>query len=138
MSCHLVSIKKVERCPATALANTEQIFNLGILLKGYNDFEKIDIIGLASVEITDKVEDKQRVYTTKLLFKTASSPDMDEDKFCYRLTTVAGSQFLLGTKDRPYTLFSSVELLPDSPTDKTGCTCTVTYTNLFSHLSIID
>lgn len=138
MSCHLVSIKKVERCPITALADTERIFNRGLWLKGYSNFEKMDIIGLASVEISDKIEAKQRIYTTKLLFKTTSSPDMNLDKFCYRLTSVSGAQFILGTKERPYTLCNCVELLPDSPTDKAGCTCTVTYTNLFSLLSILD
>lgn len=138
MSCHLVSIKKIERCPVVALADTELIFDQGILLKGYNDFEKVDIIGLASVEVTDKVENKQRVYTTKLVFKTSSALEQDTDKYCYRLTSVYGTQFLLGTKERPYTLYNSVEIRPDSPTDKTGCTCTVTYTNQFSFLSILD
>lgn len=138
MSNHLVSIKMVEQCPASFMQSTVRIFNQGIFLKTNTRFEKVDIIGLASVEVTDKIENKQRLYTTKLVFKTLHDPDFHKEQSCYRLTSVTGKQYILGTKERPYTLFNSVGVIPNSPEDKTGCTCTVTYTNLFSLLSVLD
>lgn len=138
MSCCLVSIKMIELCSASSMQGTEQIFNRSIYLKGSVRFEKVEIIGLASVEVTDKIENKQRVYTTKLVFKTRHDQGFHKERSCYRLTSVTGKQYILGTKERPYPLFNSTDIIPNSPEDKTGCTCTVTYTNLFSLLSVLD
>lgn len=138
MGCQLMNIKKVERCPASAMLNAEEVFDRCIFLKECDSFEQVPIIGMASVEITDKLENKQRMFTTKLVFKTADSPGFEKDMYCYRLTSVSGKSFMLGTKSRPYSLFNSSEVIPGAPSDKAGCTCTVTYINLFSLLTILD
>lgn len=130
-------IKKVERCPASQMAMTEQIQDIGIRLNGCSGFENLCIIGLASVDIATKVENKQRIFTAKLEFKTIDDPGNDRDKYCYLLTDVTGRRFLIGTGERPYPMLSTSELAPNTPAGKSGCTCTVTYTNLFGPLSVL-
>lgn len=138
MRCNLLHIKTVEKCLVSAMETSMQVFNNGIFLKESSGFEKLDIIGLASVEVTDKMDNNQKLFTTKLIFKTALRPELDLDRFCYRLTSVSGQEYILGTKERPYTVFTSTENYPGSTSDKAGCTCTVTYTNLFPLLTVLD
>lgn len=138
MRCNFLHIKTVEKCLVSRMESSEQVLNNGILLKENLEFDKIDIIGMASIEVTDKIDNKQKVFTTKLVFKTVSRPELDYDHFCYRLTTVMGKRYIMGTKERPYTVFTTTENYPGSASDKAGCTCTVTYTNLFPLLTVLD
>lgn len=138
MRCNLLHIKTVEKCLVSDMETSIPVFNNGIFLKESSNFEKLDIIGLASVEVTDKMDNKQKVRTTKLVFKTALRPELDNDHYCYRLTSVSGQKFILGTKERPFAIFSVTENYPGAEADKAGCTCTVTYTNIFSLLTVLD
>lgn len=137
MNCNLLHIKTIEKCPVSEIESSIQVLDDAIFLKESSGFEKLDIIGLASVEVTDKVDNKQKVFNSKLVFKTGLRPELDSGHFCYRLTSVSGQQYLLGTKERPYTVFTATESYPGAPADKSGCTCTVTYTNLFALLKVL-
>lgn len=138
MRCNLLHIKTVEKCLVSEMETSVQVSHNEIFLKGISKFEKLDIIGLASVEVNDKTDNNQKIFTTKLVFKTILRPELDQDRFCYRLTSVSGQKFILGTKERPFAVFTSTENYPGSETDKAGCTCTITYTNIFSLLRVLD
>lgn len=64
---HLIqNIRKVECVEAYHLQHSDIIADRGVWLNVYQQFNPISTIGLSSVEISDKIENKQRVFTTKL------------------------------------------------------------------------
>ena len=64
---HIINnIRKVECIEAYHLQHSDIIADRGVFLNVYQQFEKISTIGLSSVEISDKIENNQRVFTTKL------------------------------------------------------------------------
>lgn len=62
----LKNICRVEIIEAYHLQHSDIIAERGVWLNVYQQFSQIDTIGLSSVEISDKIENKQRIFTTKL------------------------------------------------------------------------
>lgn len=134
----LQNIKKVECIEAYHLQHSDIISDRGIWLNVFQQFSTISTIGLSSVEISDKIENKQRIFTTKLtMFRTAKLLPGSK-KLCFRVTTVTGSQFLIGCADKPYPIIQNDENLPSADTGKSGVTVTVTLTSTIPMLSILD
>ena len=72
---HLIqNIRKVECIEAYHLQHSDIIADRGVWLNVYQQFSPISTIGLSSVEISDKIENKQRIFTTKLtMFRSKKS-----------------------------------------------------------------
>lgn len=82
----------------------------------------------ASLIITEKVEDKNTIYTATLKFLTPCTVDSRE-KRVFRLTRADGKQLLMGSDWRPYCMISVTENMPDRATDNQLNEVTVTFTN---------
>lgn len=136
---HLIqNIKKVECIEAYHLQHSDIIADRGIWLNVFQQFSPISTIGLSSVEISDKIENKQRIFTTKLtMFRTAKLLP-GAKKLCFRVTSITGSQFLIGCADKPYPIIQNDENFPSADTGKSGVTITVTLTSTIPMLSILD
>ena len=59
-------------------------------------------------------------------------------KYCFKVTTVTGSEFLIGSADKPYPVIENSESFPSAPGGKSGATVTVTYTSTIPMLAILD
>lgn len=138
MSSLLKQIKKVEIIEAKHLTNSTIVGNSCIILEIYRPFDDLDTIGLSSVESSDKIESKARIYTSKLTALLAEKIKVGNRKLCFRVTTVSGEQFLIGTDKSPYPIITFTETYPNSPAAKCGCTMTVTYSNTIPMLSQLD
>lgn len=138
MNSILKHIKKVEVIEAKHLVNSAIIHNNSILLQIYRPFSDLDTIGLSSVETGDKIENKVRIHTTKLTALLPERLDVGNKKLCFRVTTVSGEQFLIGTDKRPFPIVTFNETYPDSPSAKCGSTMTVTYSNTIPMLLQLD
>lgn len=138
MDSLLKQIKKVEMIEAKYLVNSTIIGNYGIILDFYRPFDNLSAIGLSSVENSDKIESKVRIYTSKLIALLPNQIKVGNKKLCFRVTTVSGEQFLIGTDKSPYPIVSFTETYPNSPSGKCGCTMTVTYSNTIPMLSQLD
>ena len=134
----LKNIRRVECIEAYHLQHSDIIADRGVWLNVYQQFTPIDTIGLSSVEISDKIENKQRVFTTKLTMFRSEKLMPGAKKLCFRVTTVTGSQFLIGCADKPYPVIQNEETFPSSDSGKSGVTVTVTLTSLIPMLSILD
>lgn len=78
--------------------------------------------------IIDKVEDKNKVYTSTLSFRTCDHlPDYGHN--VYKVALADGRQLLLGSADRPYPVTTISESMPDNFTDSQLNEVTVTLTS---------
>ena len=64
------------------------------------NFTRLPMVGLASVEVSDKIENKQRVFVSKLAVFLPERFEVGNKKLCFRLRTVSGEYFMLGSGDR--------------------------------------
>lgn len=136
---HLIqNIRKVECIEAYHLQHSDIIADRGVWLNVYQQLNPISTIGLSSVEISDKIENKQRVFTTKLTMFRTEKLLTGSKKFCFKVTTITGSQFLIGCADKPYPVIQNEESFSSAASGKSGVTVTVTLTSTIPMLSILD
>ena len=135
MTC-LKNIVKVEYIEVKNLGPLYHITESAVKLYGVPTFIDASIIGLSSVEITDKLDNKSRIYTEKLIFKTDIRIKFPQKHLVYRVTTADGNMFLVGDVDRPYTVTTIDEVFPSSITESGLIVYTVTYSSAHNILYI--
>ena len=100
-------INKVEVIDAEYLASST-FFGKGVKLDDALTFVPLCTIGLATFEISEKVESKNRVFHHSLKAKLSERIDVGNRKLCFRLTAVDGTQYMMGSNSRPYQFFPLV------------------------------
>ena len=100
-------------------------------------FQQIKCKIPSSCEITDKIESKVRIFTSKLTFKSREQIDAEVHPLAYKITTADGCAFLLGRDQRPYPVLTRTENMPSSHTDSSLITYTVTWSDVIAPLQII-
>lgn len=138
MNSILKHIKKVEMIEAKHLVNSTIINSSSILLQIYRPFSKLETVGLSSVETSEKIENKVRIYTYKLTALLPETFEVGNRKLCFRVTTISGEQFLIGTDKRPFPIVTFNENYPNSTSARCGSTMTVTYSNIIPMLLQLD
>lgn len=138
MSSILKHIKKVEIIETKHLTNSTIINDNSILLQIYRPFSILDTVGLSSVETSDKIENKVRIHTSKLTALLPERFEVGNKKLCFRVTTVSGERFLIGTDKRPFPIITFSENYPNSASIRCGSTMTVTYSNTIPMLLQLD
>lgn len=119
---HLIqNIRKVECIEAYHLQHSDIIADRGVWLNVYQQFSPISTIGLSSVEISDKIENKQRIFTTKLTMFRSKKLLPGAKKLCFKVTTVTGSQFLIGSSEKPYPVIQNEETFPSEASGRGRC-----------------
>ena len=134
----LNNIKKVEVIEARHLKNINIIHGVGVLLNYWRNFVEIPITELGEVEMVSSIENKSRLITTKLTFHTSTHFDVDNRQLCFRVTTINGSQWLIGTDVHPFAVVNTTDRYPSNVTDKSGCTVVAEYKNTHGMLAILD
>lgn len=102
------------------------------------EFRQIHCKNPSSCEISDKVESKVRIFTSKLTFKSCEQIDCDGLPLAYRVTTADGCRYLIGRDHRPFPVLTRSELMPSSHTDSSLITYTVTWSDTIKPLQIIE
>ncbi len=138
MSSILKHIKKVEIIEAKHMVNSTIINDNSILLQIYRPFSILDTVGLSSVETSEKIENKVRIHTSKLTALLPEGFEVGNKKLCFRVTTVSGERFLIGTDKRPFPIVTFSENYPNSTSTRCGSTMTVTYSNTIPMLLQLD
>jgi hypothetical protein len=109
-------ITAIDRIPVTSLVGMSRVSKTGVkLLYGIN-WQPLTIKPHAQLSISDKVEDKNTVWTVKLVFKTCEEFG-DRGRWAYRCKLVDGSYRLIGTDERPYPVASVLENMPENVTE---------------------
>ena len=134
----LNNIHKVEFIEARFLKDIVVIPGKGVFLQTFRNFQKMDSVGLSAVTVATKVSKKNSVHSVNLKVLLKTSFEVGNRKLCYRLTTVTGEQFLLGTNVAPFPITTTSDNYPSVVTEKSGTTLTATYSNLLGLLPILD
>ena len=129
-------INRVEYCEAKDLASMVVVKKKYGLVPA-SDFIKLEIVGLASVEIADKIENKERLFTSKLTVFLPDRLEVGNKKLCFRLRSVTGECFIMGTGSRPYALLTSTRSCPDSPSSRCGNAMIATLTDTVPLLEVL-
>ena len=82
----------------------------------------------AQLIVTEKYEDKVKIYTATLKFLTKDRLSQG-GRYAFRLRLSAGKTRLIGSDERPYPVVLSQENLPDSVKDNQLNEVTVTYSS---------
>ncbi len=134
----LKNIHKIEFIEARYLKDITIIHGTGVLLNMWRSFRKMESVGLSSATVVSKVIKKNTIYTINLKILLKSTFEVGNRHLCYRLTTVTGRQYLLGTDIAPYPITTTSDNFPSAVTEKSGTTLTVEYSNTFGLLPILD
>lgn len=113
-------INKVEMIDAESLVSST-FFSRGVMLSDTLSFVQLCTVGLSSLEISEKVESKNRIFQYSLNSKLESRVDVGNRKLCFRVTAVDGTQYLLGTDSRPFPVVHQ----EDSRPSELGQSCAV-------------
>lgn len=100
-------------------------------------WEELCTVGLSRMEVSDKIENKVRLYTTKLTCHLREEWQVGNRKLVFLATTVQGKQFLVGTTGRPYTVVTQKTVMPDTPSGVSETEMTVTFTSTHPALTVI-
>lgn len=118
-------IKKVEWCNARHLYLAVPLTdNIHVCCVDYMPYEELPVVGLASLEVSDAVDNGVRLWTSKLTATLPSRPAVPNVPKSFRLTATDGTVYLLGLSERPYPV---VTVKDDHPAVTKGiCACTIT------------
>jgi hypothetical protein len=128
MNYILKQIKKIEMCIADNLSDATIVGVKGIANVN-ESFTKLNTVGLSQVETDEEFEDKEKVYTQTLTATLTEKFEINKNKYCFRVTTVDGERYIIGTGYKPYPIITFSGLFPNNADDKSGYTMSVNYKN---------
>lgn len=109
-------ITAVERIPVSSLQGMTRISKTGVRIPTGLSWEQLVIKPRAQLTISDKVEDKNRTWSAKLVFKTCE--ELSElDMYAYRCRLSNGQYRLIGNDQRPYPVATVAESMPEKVTE---------------------
>lgn len=123
----LVHIVKIEMAEAGVLSSMLITSPSSCHFRIMPDFQEIDIQELVGVKIEDTCENNQKVFTTTATFYTKDKTPMSSRQKCFRLTSVSGQQYIIGTAQRPYPIIKENNAFPEKPADSTLKQVTITW-----------
>lgn len=129
INIHL-NIKKIEKTSANELLSM-------VAVPGYRAFTlnnivwtEIPMIKTAEMQIQDKIENKQRIFTTNVKLLTTDLLNLEAYDIVFKVTTVDGKAFIIGSDQSPYPVLTNSMEFPKEYSGKSGNTVTITYTAL--------
>lgn len=124
--CAAYHLKRAIILPAQAIA----------LVREPMPWQELPLVGLASLEVTDEVDNGVRIYTSKLTATLCKQFLYPKRPSAFRLTDVQGKQYLLGTAQSPYPLISQTESIGGKSVSQTAYVITIQHKAEISLINI--
>lgn len=134
----LVHITKIEFADARSIDGLYVLNGTTCRFVSLPAFSEIGIRELVGVNIEDSYENNQKVYTTTATFNTCDKKHMTLRQTVFRLTSIDGKRYLIGTDSRPYPIIKERNPFPEKPADSALKTVTITWKAPYPMLHIID
>lgn len=99
-----------------------------LIIDSGEKYHEIPIKIPAKLIISDKIEDKVRMYTAQLSFRTCEEMEHIERQ-AYLCKTVNGKYYVIGSAERPYPITTVTDNHPDNLADSQLYEVTVNYTS---------
>ena len=133
-----VHVIKIEMAEACTLENLQLVGESSCRFKSQVGFSEISINELVGVTVEDSYENNQKIYTTTATFQTCDKKPLTARQVAFRLTSIDGSQYMIGTSSRPYPIIKERNPFPEKPADTTLKTVTITWKSLLPMLLIVE
>ena len=98
------------------------------------DWIEIDKVGFPSLNEEMAMQNGQNVFSVSLSW--FSNEPILLNKAVFRVDMVDGTSYLIGTKDKPYTMFSR-RFTDSGPKAKRGYSCSISYKNTHGLIKIV-
>lgn len=134
----LVHINKVEITKVDNLSVMRVLSDTKCRFTSEVSFEEICIQELAGVTIEDSYDNNQKVYTTTVSFHTREKQPITDRRIAFRLTSVDGKRYMVGTNTRPFPLIKENNAFPEKPADSSLKAVKVTWKSLLPMLLIVE
>lgn len=132
----LQNINKVEFIETRYLSNMVLLGNNEVSLQYWRNFIELCLVGLAAVDVIQAVDNGSRLTTIKLTARTTSDFAVDNRRLAWRVSTVTGEQFLIGTTEQPFPVTTVANDFPDKATSQSGKEITVSWQTPLNILKI--
>lgn len=120
------------------LQNLSIIPGHGVLLNYWRNFQPLPLVGLAQCEVTSKLQDNSRSFTTVLTCRLSEHFNVADRQLAFLVTCVNGDRFLIGSAERPYPVVNTTDSMPGNVSDPSGCSLNVQYIDTFGLLKVLD
>jgi len=123
----LVHVNKIEMIRIEELTPLKVIDSTSCRFERSVDFSQLEIKELVGVVIEDSYDNNQKTYTTTATFETKCKEPITSRHLAFRLTSVDGRQYMIGTSSRPYPIIKEKNNFPEKLNDSTMKTVTITW-----------
>ncbi len=134
----LNNIKSVSVIEAKDLVNVHYLAGIGAFLGHWRPFDELPVVGLAECSVTSAIENRSRIFTTKLTAHLSSHFDVAGRNLCFMVRTVEGERYLIGMAESPYPAVNTEDIMPGRTSDKSGCMLSVEYKDTIGLLPVLD
>lgn len=132
------NIKSISFIESRLLSNITIIPGVGVNLNYWRNWAELPTVGLSECIVTSSIENKSRLFKTKLTAFLSEHFDVADRHLCFLATAVDGERYLIGTDEHPYPITNTEDTMPSRETDKSGCSLTVEYTDTIGLLPVLD
>lgn len=135
----LQNINKLEYIDTRYLANILLLANDKVTLRYWRNFQTLPLVGLASMDVSQSIDNGSRLTTVKITARScADFSPMGNQHLAWRITTVQGDQYLVGTTEQPFPVVTVANDFPDKATERSGITVSVSWRTPLDLLHIVD
>ncbi|MGP1465255.1 MAG: hypothetical protein ACTTKJ_06530 [Prevotella koreensis] len=134
----LVHINSIEMVRCEELVPMKILSDTTCRFSREPDFIKMNIQELVGVSIENNYENNQNVFSTTATFSTSCKFPLTNRRFAFRLTSVDGKRYMIGTKNRPYPIIKEKNPFPEKPSDSTLKTVSITWKALHPMMLILE
>lgn len=134
----LHNINKLSFIESRRMKNITVVPGSGVMLNYWLDFHPLPLVGLARCEVSSKVVDKSKLFTTTLTAHLSEHFDVRGRHLSFLASCVNGDRFLIGINEAPYPVANTSDIMPDKETDRSGCSLSVEYTDTLGILPVLD
>lgn len=134
----LVHVNKIEMIRCEDLISLKIISDTSCRFQNNPFFVNLNIHDLVGISIEDSLENNQKVYNTVATFQCCCKQPLTDRRLAFRLTSIDGKRYLIGTNNRPYPIIKEKNTFPEKPTDSTLKNVSVTWKALYPMLLIVD
>ena len=122
---YLNYITKIQRIQISKLPFSALLGHKTFALPDNLEWENVKFLRPAKFEISDKYEEKVRIYTHKLVYRTCEDEVDLSGIYAYLLTDIDSRRYLIGIPSRPYPTINLSVVHPDSYASSTLTEVTV-------------
>lgn len=138
MKNQLRFIRKVEMIDAKYITSYQKVSNKYTKVSFAGDFTELCLVGLASLELSDKIENRVRFVTCKLSATVMDDIEVINHRYVFRCTSTDGTVYLIGNSEQPYPIVLLTDAMQGKESENSKKTLTVSLTSYDSICEILS